>query len=196
MGQHVVIQVWIAAAFRSLARFAGRCNVQSIAPNRRQHVRGDTCTPVSCLMIRREARRVQRFVRKPCARGPWRRAASMRTSCSGGQPRLAPGAPGRPQRSRPPALAPRAVPSHDALAADVQAPCDRPLRLATRGKQPRGLLPTNFQSVEIPSWGNMSRHVFHRTMEEGVQMSLYYARFSKFSRHWRLSFQTVHDLPD
>jgi hypothetical protein len=35
-GQRVVIQCWIAASFRSLARLAGRCNVQSSAPKRRQ----------------------------------------------------------------------------------------------------------------------------------------------------------------
>jgi hypothetical protein len=56
------------------------------------------------------------------------------------------------------ALAPRAIPSQDALAADPQAPGDGTLRLSSRGKQPRGLLPTNFQSVEIPSWCNMSGH--------------------------------------
>ena len=66
------------------------------------------------------------------------------------QSRLAPGAAGGPQR-RAPALAPRAIPSRDALAADLQAPRDGTVRLSTRGKQPRGLLATNFQSVEIPS---------------------------------------------
>ena len=35
-GQRVVIQCWIAASFRSLARLAGRCKVQSSAPKRRQ----------------------------------------------------------------------------------------------------------------------------------------------------------------
>ena len=35
-GQRVVIQCWIAASFRSLARLAGRCSVQSSAPKRRQ----------------------------------------------------------------------------------------------------------------------------------------------------------------
>lgn len=35
-GQRVVIQWRIAASFRSLARLAGRCNVQSSAPKRRQ----------------------------------------------------------------------------------------------------------------------------------------------------------------
>lgn len=73
------------------------------------------------------------------------------------QPRLAAGAAGGPQR-RPPTLAPRAIPSHDALAADPQAPGDGTLRLSSRGKQPRGLVPTNFQSVEIPSWCKMSGH--------------------------------------
>ncbi len=73
------------------------------------------------------------------------------------QSRLAPSAAGGPQR-RAPALAPRAKPSHDALAADIQVPCDGALRLLTRGKQPRGLLPTNFQSMEIPSWCNMTGH--------------------------------------
>ena len=73
------------------------------------------------------------------------------------QPWLASGAAGGPQR-RAPALAPRARPSHDALAADSQASGDCPVRLSTRGKQPRGLVPTNFQSVEIPSWCNMSGH--------------------------------------
>ena len=53
---------------------------------------------------------------------------------------------------------PRLIPAHHALAADSQTPRDRGLRLATRREQPRGLLPTNFQPVEIPSWGNMSGH--------------------------------------
>src|SRR5206468_9903962 len=35
---------------------------------------------------------------------------------------------------------------------------DCALRLASGGEQPRGLLPTNFQPVEIPSWGHMSGH--------------------------------------
>lgn len=35
-GQRVVTPCWIAASFRSLARLAGRCNVQSSAPRRRQ----------------------------------------------------------------------------------------------------------------------------------------------------------------
>ena len=95
------------------------------------------------------------------------------------QPRLAPGAARGPQR-RVPALAPRAIPSHHALAADSQASGDSPVRLSTRGKQPRRLLPTYFQSVEIPSWCNMSGHASHRTMERWA-LSLYYARFSKLA---------------
>ena len=95
------------------------------------------------------------------------------------QPRLASGAAGAPQR-RDPALAPRAIPTQDALAADSEASGDCPLRLSTRSKQPRGLLPTYFQSVEIPSWCNMSGHASHRTMERWA-LSLYYARFSKLA---------------
>ena len=68
---------------------------------------------------------------------------------------------------RAPALTPRAIPSHDALAADIQPPGDDALRLATRGKQPCGLLPTNFQPVEIPSWRKMGGHASQRTMEGG-----------------------------
>jgi hypothetical protein len=67
------------------------------------------------------------------------------------------GAARRPQRwASPPA--PRAVPAHDALAAGAQAPSDGALRLSARGKQPRGLLATNFQSVEIPPWPLTSWH--------------------------------------
>lgn len=73
------------------------------------------------------------------------------------QSRFAPRSPGGAQRLAA-ARAPRPMPPHHALAADPQAPRDRALRLATRGEQPRGLLPTNFQPVEIPSWGNMSGH--------------------------------------
>src|SRR5438046_9517120 len=54
------------------------------------------------------------------------------------------------------ATAPRPIPPHHALAADSEASRDCALRLATGGEQPRGLLPTNFQPVEIPSWGHMS----------------------------------------
>ncbi len=36
VGQREVIQCWMAAEFRSRARLAGRCNVQLIAPKRRQ----------------------------------------------------------------------------------------------------------------------------------------------------------------
>ena len=96
------------------------------------------------------------------------------------QSRLAPGPTGGPQ-GRTSAPAPRAIPSHDALAADSQAAGDGPLRLSTRGKQPRGLLPTNFQSVEIPSWRNMSGHAFHHTIERHAT-SLYYTRFSRRPR--------------
>jgi len=35
-GQRVVFQCWIAASFRSFARLAGRCSVQSSPPKRRQ----------------------------------------------------------------------------------------------------------------------------------------------------------------
>src|SRR2546429_9889009 len=56
------------------------------------------------------------------------------------------------------ATAPRPIPPHHALAADSEAPRNRALCLATRREQPRGLLPTNFQPVEIPSWGHMSGH--------------------------------------
>jgi hypothetical protein len=80
------------------------------------------------------------------------------------QPGLPSGAAGGPQR-RAPTLAPRAIPAHDALAADTQEPGDGPLRFSPRGKQPRGLLATNFQSVKIPSWCSMSGHAFHLTME-------------------------------
>jgi hypothetical protein len=78
------------------------------------------------------------------------------------QSRLATGAPGRPQR-RPPAAPPRAIPAHDALATDAQPPGDGALPLSARRKPPRGLLPTYFQSEEIPSWCNMGGHAFHRT---------------------------------
>ena len=73
------------------------------------------------------------------------------------QPGLAASAPRGPQR-RTAALAPRAIPSHHALATDAQAPSNGPVRLSTRGEQPRGLVATNFQSVEIPSWRNVSGH--------------------------------------
>ena len=73
------------------------------------------------------------------------------------QARLAPCAAGASQ-SRAPASAPRLIPPHHALAADSQAPRDRALRLAAGPEQSRGLLPTNFQSLEIPSWRNMSGH--------------------------------------
>jgi hypothetical protein len=66
------------------------------------------------------------------------------------QARLAAGAAGGPQGLAPP-LAPRAIPPHDTLAADPETPRDRALGLCGRAKQPRGLLPTNFQSMEIPS---------------------------------------------
>jgi len=73
------------------------------------------------------------------------------------QSRLAARAAGGAQRLAT-AGAPRLIPSHHALAADSQTPRDRALRLATRREQPRGLLPTNFQPVEIPSWRHMSGH--------------------------------------
>ena len=70
------------------------------------------------------------------------------------QARLAPGAASGAQRDAP-TLAPRAVPSHDALATDPESPGNRALRLLARGKQPRGLLPTTFQCTEIASRSNM-----------------------------------------
>src|SRR5207245_8942206 len=54
--------------------------------------------------------------------------------------------------------APRLTPPPHALAAHSEAPRNRALCLATRREQPRGLLPTNFQPVEIPSWGHISGH--------------------------------------
>jgi hypothetical protein len=74
-----------------------------------------------------------------------------------GQSRLAPGTAGAPQRLVP-TLAPRAIPSHDALAADRQAPGNSTAGLSARGKQPSGPLAANCQSVEIPSGGDMSTH--------------------------------------
>lgn len=121
---------------------------------------------------------------RPQVRAEAMRARALAESCFNAphllrsQPRLASGAAGGPQR-RAPAPVPRAIPSHDALAAGTQAAGDCPVRLSTRGKQPRGLLATNFQSVEIPSGCNMSSHAFHRTME-GPRLSLYYARFSRY----------------
>ncbi len=75
-----------------------------------------------------------------------RREAWLAPRAAGGAQRLAAARPPRP------------IPPHHALAADSQTPRDRALRLATGGEQPRGLLPTNFQPVEISSWGNMSGH--------------------------------------
>ena len=75
----------------------------------------------------------------------------------GPQSRLAPGSTGGAQRGAP-ALAPRLIPPHDALATDAQPSGDRALRLLAGGEEPRGVLPTNFQSVEIPSRGNVSAH--------------------------------------
>ena len=75
----------------------------------------------------------------------------------GTQSRLAPGPPGGAQR-RAPALAPRLIPPHDALTTDAQPSGDGALRLLAGGEEPRGVLPTNFQSVEIPSWCNVSAH--------------------------------------
>ncbi len=98
------------------------------------------------------------------------------------QPRLPAGAAGGPQRPAS-ALAPRAIPAHDALAADPQHPGDGPLRVPTRGKQACGLLATNFESVEIPSWCSMSGHAVHRTTE-GLQLSLYYARLNRRPAPW------------
>ena len=80
------------------------------------------------------------------------------------QPRLPAGAAGGPQRPAP-ALAPRAIPAHDALTADPQQPGDGSLRFPARGKQPRGPAATHFQSLEIPSWCSMSGHAFQRTLE-------------------------------
>ena len=74
-----------------------------------------------------------------------------------GQARLAPGSARGAQRL-PTAVAPRVIPPHDALAAHSEAPRDSGQRLATRGKQPRRPLSTNFQPVEIPSWSNMCGH--------------------------------------
>ena len=75
----------------------------------------------------------------------------------GTQSRFAPGPPSGAQR-RAPALTPRLIPPHDALATDAQPPGDGAPRFLAGGEEPRGVLPTNFQSVEIPSWGNVSAH--------------------------------------
>jgi len=87
------------------------------------------------------------------------------------QPGLPAGAARASQRRAPP-LAPGAVPAHDALAADSQEPGNGPLRLPTCGKQPRGLLATNFQSVEIPSRSSRSVHASHLTMEGCVSVTV------------------------
>jgi hypothetical protein len=71
------------------------------------------------------------------------------------QPGLAAGTPRAPQRGAA-AGAPGVIPPHDALPADAESPGNRTLRLPACGKQPRRLMPTNFQSVEIPSRRNVS----------------------------------------
>jgi hypothetical protein len=88
------------------------------------------------------------------------------------QPGLSAGTAGAPQRGAP-ARTPRPKPAHDALAADRQTAGDGPLRLSARGKQPRGLLPTNFQSMEIPSWRNVSGHASIVRWKDGSVTLLY-----------------------
>jgi len=75
----------------------------------------------------------------------------------GTQSRLAPGAPRGAQR-RASALTPRLIPAHDALPTDAQPPGNGALRLLAGGEEPCGVLPTHFQSMEIPSWGNVRAH--------------------------------------
>ena len=87
------------------------------------------------------------------------------------QARLPPGPAGGAQR-RAPTLAPRAIPTHDALAAHAQAPGDSALRLATRGKQLCGLATTDFQAMKIPSGRTMRGHAFHRTTEGSTDVTV------------------------
>ncbi len=89
---------------------------------------------------------------RPLAQGRFEAAQLL-----GRQSGLAPGPPRGAQR-RAPTLPPRAVPPQDALATDAQPSGDGALRLLASGEEPCGLLPTNFQSLEIPSWCNMSAH--------------------------------------
>lgn len=89
---------------------------------------------------------------RPLAQG--RFDAAQLLGCQAG---LAPGPPRAAQRGTP-APSPRPVPSHNALATGAQPAGDGGLRLLGRGEEPRGLLPTTFQCLEIPSWCNMSMH--------------------------------------
>lgn len=72
-------------------------------------------------------------------------------------PRLAAGTPGGAQRPAPASL-PCAIPAQDTLATDTQAARDGPLCLSACGKQSRGLVATNFQSMKIASRGRMRSH--------------------------------------
>ena len=95
----------------------------------------------------------------------------------GTQSRLAPGPPCGAQR-RASTLAPRLIPPHDALATDAQPSGDGAVRLLADGEEPRGVSSTNFQSMEIPSWGSVCAHA-SIVRREAACVSLYYARLSK-----------------
>lgn len=77
----------------------------------------------------------------------------------GPQPRLASRPPRRAQR-RAPALPPGPIPPQDALTTGAQAAGDGGLRFLASGEEPRGLLPTVFQCMEIASRCNESAHTF------------------------------------
>src|SRR5712691_7601313 len=66
-GQRIVIQCRIAGSFRSLARLAGRCNVQSSAPRTRHTWPGWYRTPVRRLITVATRGNVHRFVANPKA---------------------------------------------------------------------------------------------------------------------------------
>jgi hypothetical protein len=92
------------------------------------------------------------------------------TQLLGRQPRLAAGSPGGPQR-RAPALAPRVIPAHDALAADLEQPCDRALRLLALGEEASRLLSPKLQRSEVPSRGTLGSHA-PRIREPEVAVTL------------------------
>jgi hypothetical protein len=62
--------------------------------------------------------------------------------------------------ARPAALPPGPKPPQDALATGAQAAGDGGLRFLASGEEPRGLLPTKFQCMEIASRCNVSAHAF------------------------------------
>ncbi len=140
----------IASSLRSRARLAGRCSVQPIAPQHLPHMAGVIVHPCHSLDHLATRGRVHRSVPKPCARAPWRSAASTCRRCAACSRGRAPG-PTRAAQGGGPATPPLPDTSGSRSGGSPCSPARHRRRIA---RPPRKVAP--LASVASPAPGSLA----------------------------------------